>query len=67
MGSFQALAEMPKMGFLGGFHKPSTRRFRRWPVKDFENWLIFYQATRHGVEVVHVIHGARDIEALLNK
>jgi toxin ParE1/3/4 len=67
MSSFQVLADMPKMGFFCGFRKPSTRRLRRWPVKDFENWLIFYQATRYGVEIVHVIHGARDIEALLNK
>jgi toxin ParE1/3/4 len=67
MGSFQALADMPKMGFFCGFRKPSTRRLRRWPVKDLENWIIFYQVTRYGVEIVHVIHGARDIEALLNK
>jgi len=33
-------------------------------VKGFENWLIFYQPKRNGVEIVHVIHGARDIESL---
>jgi hypothetical protein len=37
-----------------------------WPVKGFENWLIFYQARRNGVEIVHVFHGARDIESLLD-
>ncbi|MGC2661431.1 MAG: type II toxin-antitoxin system RelE/ParE family toxin [Bryobacteraceae bacterium] len=67
MTSFQALADMPKMGSLCGFRKPSTRRIRRWPVKDFESWLIFYQPKRTGVEITHVIHGARDIEALLNR
>lgn len=67
MSSFQALADMPKMGILCGFRKPSTRRLRRWQVKEFENWLIFYQVSREGVDIVHVIHGARDIEALLNK
>ena len=67
MSSFQALADMPKMGIFCGFRKPSTRRLRRWQVKEFENWLIFYQVTRDGVDIVHVIHGARDIEALLNK
>lgn len=67
MGSFQALADMPRMGILCSFRKPSARRLRRWLVKDFENWLIFYQATLYGVGLVHVIHGARDIETLLDR
>jgi len=65
MSTFEALAQMPKMGVLCGFRKPATRRLRRWPVNGFENWLIFYQARRDGVEIVHVMHGARDIESLL--
>jgi toxin ParE1/3/4 len=59
------LAAMPRMGPLCGFKRDATRRLRRWPVKDFDNWLIFYQTVRGGVEIVHVIHGARDIESLL--
>ena len=66
ISSFDTLTHMPKMGPLCGFHEPATRRIRRWPVKGFENWLIFYQVRRYGVEVVHVLHGARDIESLLN-
>ena len=67
INSFAALADMPRIGVLCGFRKPATRRLRRWPVKGFENWLIFYQARRYGVEIVHVMHGARDIETLLNR
>jgi toxin ParE1/3/4 len=57
---------MPKIGVLCGLRKPATRRLRRWPVKDFENWLVFYQVRRYGVEIVHVLHGTRDIENLLD-
>jgi len=64
--TFEALAKMPKVGALCAFRKPALRRIRRWPVKDFENWLIFYQPKRNGVEIVHVIHGARDIDSLLD-
>ena len=64
--SFEDLSRMPRMGVLCGFRKQATRRLRRWPVKGFENWLIFYQARRDGVEIVHVMHGARDIESLLD-
>jgi toxin ParE1/3/4 len=54
-----------RIGVLCAFPSPVLRRIRRWPVKGFENWLIFYQAGRNGVEIVHLIHGARDIESLL--
>ena len=64
--SFDSLTRMPKMGNLCGFRKPAARRLRRWPVNDFENWLIFYQVRRYGIEVVHVLHGARDIQSLLD-
>jgi len=64
--TFEALAKMPKLGSLCAFRKPALRRIRRWPVKGFENWLIFYQARRNGVEIVHLIHGARGIESLLD-
>lgn len=64
--TFEALAKMPKLGALCTFRKPALRRLRRWPVKGFENWLIFYQPKRNGIEIVHVIHGARDIESLLD-
>jgi plasmid stabilization system protein ParE len=35
---------------------------RRRPVGDY---LIFYRVAADRVEVVHVLHGARDYEALL--
>ena len=35
---------------------------RRFPVGDY---LIFYEVTASGIEVVRVLHGARDIETLL--
>ncbi|MGB9406696.1 MAG: type II toxin-antitoxin system RelE/ParE family toxin [Terracidiphilus sp.] len=62
--TFETLARMPKMGILCTFSSPALRRLRRWPVKGFENWLIFYLPRRNGVEIVHLIHGARDIESL---
>jgi toxin ParE1/3/4 len=46
--TFDALAMMPKLGVLCAFHSPALRRLRRWPVKGFENWLIFYQPWRDG-------------------
>jgi toxin ParE1/3/4 len=53
------------MGTPCGFARPSLRRLRRWRVGGFDSWLIFYLPKCEGVEVVHVMHGARDIERLL--
>lgn len=49
------------------FQSAALKRVRRWPVKGFDNWLIFYRPKRDGVEILRVIHGARDIENLLRK
>lgn len=64
--TFTRLAATPKMGVLCNFRRPALRQLRRWPVKDFENWLIFYRPRRDGVEIVRLIHGARNIVALLD-
>jgi toxin ParE1/3/4 len=55
------------MAPLCGFKNKRLRLLRHWPVKNFDNWLIFYQAERDGAEILHVIHGARDIENILGE
>ncbi len=37
---------------------------RKWTVKGFERYLIFYRYTDEYVEVVRVIHAARDIPSI---
>lgn len=65
--TFETLASMPNVGPLCGFRRPAMRRMRRVPVTGaFENWLVFYLPKRRGIEVVHILHGARDIECLLD-
>ena len=64
--TFEALAAMPKTGVMCKFSRPALRRVRRWPVTGFENWLVFYIPKRDAVEIIHVIHGVRDIGNLLN-
>ena len=63
--AFALLAGMPKMGRRWASQHERLKNVRVWRVKGFENWLIFYLAAPNGVEILRVLHGARDIEALM--
>lgn len=60
----QALAQMPELGRARNFRNPRFSSVRAWPVKGFERYLIFYRPLADGIEILRVIHGARDLERL---
>jgi toxin ParE1/3/4 len=37
---------------------------RRSPVNGFEKYLVFYLPHVHGIDVIRILHGARDIDSL---
>jgi toxin ParE1/3/4 len=65
--TFEKLAEMPGMGSLRQFKNPKLAGVRMWPIKGFENYLVFYLTTEESIKVVRVLHGARNIEKILNQ
>jgi len=38
-----------------------------FPIKRFPNHLAFYRCVENGIEIIRVLHGARDIEALFER
>jgi toxin ParE1/3/4 len=38
-----------------------------WPVPGFRNHLIFYRVTGDAIEVLRVLHAARDVRKLLEE
>lgn len=62
--SYMKLAAMPELGQRQEFHRPELAELRVWQVQGFENYLIFYQPFEHGIEVVRVLHAARDVAAV---
>jgi toxin ParE1/3/4 len=38
---------------------------RVWRIEGFEKHLIFYRQTPDGIDVVRILHGARDIDSVL--
>lgn len=64
--SFKLLATSPGLGQRQRFRRPELADLRVWQVRDFENFLIFYRPLERGIEVVRVLHAARDIEAIFS-
>jgi toxin ParE1/3/4 len=56
----QTLARFPKMGRARNELSASLRSF---PVG---NYVIFYREVPKGVEIIRVLHGARDIEGIIS-
>ena len=55
---------MPRLGRVVKRVKTSER-LRTWLSPAFRNYLIFYRELPDGVEIVRVLHGARDIQRIL--
>lgn len=59
------LARMPGWGSIKHFRDPALFEVRSWRVKGFRNYLIYYLIADDGIDVLAIMHGARDIERLL--
>jgi toxin ParE1/3/4 len=60
--SFDLLRRHPRIGRLRSFSVPGVRS---WLIPDFQNYLIFYLPTGTEVQILAVLHGARDLASAL--
>jgi toxin ParE1/3/4 len=63
--AMEKLARMPDMGSVWETTHPALAGLRVWSIYKFQNHLIFYRPIPEGIEVVRVLHGAQDIDAIL--
>jgi toxin ParE1/3/4 len=63
--TFAKLAEMPNIGAPRQSAKARLAGIRFWRIEGFENHLIFYRPIEGGIEIIRVLHAARDIESIL--
>ncbi len=62
--ALQQLAAMPRLGSLSESDHPALAGLRLWSIRGFQKYVILYRPLADGIEVVRVVHGARDIESL---
>jgi toxin ParE1/3/4 len=65
--TYTLLSTVPNIGSARDFHNPRFSYLRMFPIKKFENFLIFYQSTEEELLIVRVLHGARDIATLFEE
>lgn len=62
------LSEMPDMGHTFHARNPALKNMRIMRVsKVYSSYLIFYRQTKKGIEIIRILHGARDLPALFGK
>jgi toxin ParE1/3/4 len=63
--TLENLAAIPGIGARYEPKDPLFEGVRVFPVSRFKKYLIFYRPIKDGIEVLRVLHGARDLEGLL--
>jgi toxin ParE1/3/4 len=65
--TFSLLATQPEMGWQGRLEHPSLASLRLFRVSGFDKMLVLYRPIVGGVEILRVVHGSRNLEALARR
>ncbi len=65
--SILQLLHMPCSGMPRELKNPALRGLRAWPVRDFDDFTIFYQVVENTLRVIRILHGKRDVARILKK
>jgi toxin ParE1/3/4 len=64
--SFEQLVDMPDLGAELPVRRALLTGIRCWPVKKpFRKYVIYYRMDGSTIEIVHLLHGARDSDTIL--
>jgi toxin ParE1/3/4 len=63
--AFDRLRSLPEIGKAREFRHPELVNVRSWPIPGFEKYIIFYRANPEMVEVLRIIHAARNLAGIL--
>lgn len=64
LAAFDRLCEMPEIGSRRRFNNPVLVNVRVWPVKGFDKYRIYYRPLGDRIEILRILHAARDIDAI---
>lgn len=61
------LAQIPSMGRLYLISNPRLEGLRKWSIKGYEKYLIFYLTSNDLLIIVRIIHASRDLPTILER
>jgi toxin ParE1/3/4 len=66
--AYELLSQFPKAGQRRRGSIPRLGQIRSWPLGGhFANYLILYAERDYGVEILRVVHGAQDVDRLVDE
>jgi len=65
--TFALLATQPEMGWHPRLTHLELLAARVFRIREFEKALIIYRPTKNGIDILRVIHGSRNLQALLRR
>lgn len=65
--TFRSLANGPHIGTARKFRNARLRGIRSIPVTGFPKYLVFYRIAAGVLQIHHLYHGSRDLNALFDE
>jgi len=63
--TFNELAEHPEMGASLSLRRSELAGLRKWRVREFDDFLVFYFPRHDGITILRVLHASQDWWRLL--
>ena len=64
--TFAQLARLPQIGKSRKVKSQVFANVRQFPITGFEKHLVFYRPIKGGIEVLRILHSARDLNRILD-
>lgn len=64
--SIEEIGRNPFIGKRREFKSSQLANLRMWLVKNFSNYQIYYTVEAEIIEIIRVLHGARDIDDIFS-
>jgi len=65
--TFRLLAANPNLGWRPQVGRAKLKGVRSFRIGDFEKVLVFYRQLPKEIEILRVLHGARNIDAMFRR
>jgi toxin ParE1/3/4 len=62
--TYEFLLRWPLVGEPWVVSEERFKGLRSWPIKRFKKYVVCYRPTAVGIEVLRVVRGSRDLEAM---